>query len=199
MHRDLHELLPRATVRLITHFLVHPESELHFRALQRHTGLSIGSLQREVDRLESLGLICRREENGRLLFRAVSEHASWNAFRVLLREHASATDVLREALSEVEGVDAAFIFGSQVQGTARPDSDVDLLVVGDHIVGHQLGDAVLRAQALLDRPLDVKRYTRPKFVSGFRQGGRFLRQVLAGPKEWVIGSDESLPIACGAR
>jgi predicted nucleotidyltransferase len=192
--RDLHALLPQSTIRVVTHFLVHPGSARHFRALQRHTGLSIHSLQRELSRLEALGLIHRREEAGRVLFSARADHPSWAAFRVLLREHAPVADVVRDALFDVDGVEIAFVFGSQVRSDARPDSDVDLFVVGDDISGHRLGDALLRAQALLDRPIDVKRYTRRKLERSLVQGGRFLRNVLDGPKEWLVGSDEALPI-----
>jgi predicted nucleotidyltransferase len=198
MPATLHELLPRATIRVVTHFLVHPESELHFRALQRHTALGIHSLQREVARLESLGLIDRREEDGRVVFRAVADHPSWDAFRVLVREHAHPGDILREAIHDVEGIDAAFVFGSQVRGDTRPDSDVDLLVVGDEIASHQLGEAMLRAQALLDRRVDVKHYTRSKLAAGLAQGSRFLHEVLAGPKEWLVGSAEVLPTVASA-
>jgi hypothetical protein len=74
---------------------------------------------------------------------------------------------------------------------------VDLLVVGDDLASHQLGDAMLRAQALLDRPVDVKHYTRSKLAAGLAQGSRFLREVLAGPKEWLVGSAEVLPGVAG--
>jgi predicted nucleotidyltransferase len=198
MPGHLNDLLPKATIRLVTHFLVHPESELHFRALQRHTALGIHSLQREVLRLELLGLIERRAEAGRVVFGAVAGHPSWDALRILVREHADPADVLRDALYDVGGVEMAFVFGSQVRGDARPDSDVDLLVVGDDVVGHKFGDAMLRAQALLDRPVDVKRYTRRKLAAGMAQGSRFLRDVLAGPKEWLVGSADVLASAVSA-
>jgi predicted nucleotidyltransferase len=198
MPGDLYELLPKARIRLVTHFLVHPESALHLRALQRHTALGIHSLQREVARFESLGLIRRREEDGRVLFQAVTSHPSWDALRVLVRQHADPADVLRDAIHDVGGVEAAFVFGSHVRGDSRPDSDVDLLVVGDGVASHQLGDAMLRAQALLNRPVDVKYYTRRKLAAGLAQKSRFLREVLSGPKAWLIGSADALPSVAGA-
>jgi len=198
MTGDLETLLPTGTVRVLTHFLVHPDSQLHFRALHRHTGISIHSLQREVARLEALGLLHRHEEDHRVTFHATPKHPSWEAFRTLLRAHARPAAVLRDALQDVEGISAAFVFGSQVHGPdagahPRPDSHVDVLIYGDAVAADQLGDALLRVQSLLGRAVDVKRYTTRKLQKGLERGAPFLHDVLTGPKEWLVGSAEELP------
>lgn len=190
----LHHLLPRSTTRLAIHFLLHPEWKLHFRALKEHTGLGTGSLQRELAKLETLGLLKRVTRRGKVYFEAVVEHPTWNAFRALIREHADPADVLREALSGLEGIRAAFIFGSTVKGDTRPDSDVDLFLVEEpEIPLVVMGHIMLDAEVLLDREIDVIRYTPEKLAQRF-VGPRnwFLRRVLSGPKLWLVGSEEHL-------
>jgi predicted nucleotidyltransferase len=188
-------LLPGSTFRLLTHFLLHPERKLHFRALREHTGLGTGSLQRELARLEGLGLIRRMDRGGKAYYAPVLEHPSWGAFRTLVREHGDPADVLREALSEVEGIKAAFIFGSSVRGTARRDSDIDVFILEEDVPLASLGRATLEAQGLLERPLDVKRYTPATLARKLRKGGGFLKDALSGPKTWVIGSEDALQVA----
>src|SRR5688572_12990601 len=102
-------------------------------------------------------LILRHEEGGRVLYGAVAGHPSWDAFRTLVREHADPVAVLRGALMDIDGVRAAFVFGSVARGDARPDSDVDLLVVTDDVQHQDFARAVLEAQVLLDREVDFKR------------------------------------------
>ena len=59
------------------------------------------------------------------------------------------------------------LFGSHARGTARPDSDVDLIVVREsiHDRRHETGD-VLRLLARYPFPKDVLLYSRAEFDKG---------------------------------
>jgi DNA-binding transcriptional ArsR family regulator len=102
---------------VITHFVLHPDIVLHFQALGRVTGLSSWSPQNELTRLEELGLI-DREQDGRLVrYRVARVAARWSTFRDPVARLADHAEVLRVALSELPGVDAAFIYGSYAPNT----------------------------------------------------------------------------------
>jgi len=49
-----------ALARVAIHLGARPEEAQHFRALQRRTGLPVRSLQRELERLQRLGVVVRR-------------------------------------------------------------------------------------------------------------------------------------------
>lgn len=179
--------------RLIVHFVVHPESNLGVRALGRHIGMTgKRSMQVEVDRLCSLGLLQRRATGREVLVSRNSAASQWKALALLVQEYAP-VPVLRDALADVPGIQAAFVFGSIARGDARPDSDIDLLVLGDDIPDRALGRAILEASVVLDRPLDAKRYTRKTFVRDAQPGASFLPAMLRGPKVWIAGSPADLP------
>lgn len=189
----LRDLLPGGTLRLVTHFILHPEDRLHFRALKQRTGLGTGALQRELARLEGLGLVTRTEQSGKVYHEPIWTHPSWRAFRMLLREHGDPMDVLRDALSTVSGIKAAFVYGSTVRGDTRPDSDIDVFIVEEDMPLHEIGRATSEAMSLLDREIDVRWYD-PETLSRRIEGGSgFIRRVLGGPKAWLIGSEDLLP------
>ncbi len=181
-----------ARARLLAHFVVHPDRRVHGRALERHTGLGKRSLQAELGRLESMGLVRREPEGRRILFVRDSAHPQWRAIDSLVGAYAPA-EVLRHVLWDVPGVEAAFIFGSMARGDARPDSDIDLLVYGDSIPQGAVGRALLEAAVVLDRPVDAKRYDRNRFLRDARPHASFLPHALMGPKLWLIGSEDTLP------
>ena len=181
-----------ARARLLAHFVVHPESREHVRWLERHTGLGKRSLQAELARLEAMGLVRREREGRRVVYVRSGYTPQWRAIESLVGEYGIPL-LIRDALVDVPGIEAAFIFGSLARGDARPDSDVDLLVYGDpelSALGHAIGDLAL----VLDRRLDVKTYDRARFVRDNRVGASFLPSALAGPRLWVSGSDRDLPI-----
>jgi predicted nucleotidyltransferase len=178
--------------RLLVHFVVNPRSRLSLRALGRRAGVpGKRSLQIEVDRLVALGLLrVEREARATIVSRS-ADPPQWSAVTSLAREFAPLL-VLRDVLAGVPGVEAAFVFGSFARGDARPDSDIDLFVYGE-IPDLELGAAVLDASLILDRELDVKRYSESAFRRDVQPGASFLPSALRGPKLWLVGSAERLP------
>ena len=181
-----------AFARLVLYFALHGDEPVHVRALHRHSGLSMSSLHRELQRLEGRGLVERMEEGGRVLYRAVETSAGWKGLRQLIRDFAHPAEVVEEALSGVDGIEAAFVFGSFARGDARDDSDVDVLVVADTAAQGRLGREAAEASVLLGRPVEIRSYTREKLQRQLGAGNAVLRRILAGPKQWIIGDEQRL-------
>src|SRR5256885_14830621 len=64
----LREVSGRARGRLIGALRSGPESGVHLRELSRGAGLSLSSLQRELERLLASGLLSRRTQANRVVF-----------------------------------------------------------------------------------------------------------------------------------
>jgi len=178
-----------ARARLLAHFVARPESRLHVRALERATGVGKRSLQAELTRLVEMGLVRREREGRRVVYVRSGYTPEWRAIEKLVATYGIPL-LLRAALMGVPGVEAAFIFGSLARGDARPDSDVDLLVYGND-AGPTLD--YLYVFGLLDRKLDDKWFDREHFIRWNDTRVSFLPTALAGPKIWLIGSEDVLP------
>lgn len=185
--------------RVVALFVLHPDLAVHFRALQRITGVSHRSLQLELKRLCQLGLISRESVGRTVVFSAVSDHPRWAALRELVREFATPADLLRVGLARVPGIAAAFIYGSFALGTdVHPASDVDVFVVGETLDRPEtrvaLSAELLEIAGLLSREVNVTRFTPQKLASRWQPGrsAQFVQSVLAGEKEWLIGNESSL-------
>lgn len=181
-----------AMARLLLYFALHPDDAVHVRELGRRTGLAAASIQNELRRLQRLGLISREQVGRRLLYRLDAGSPSWPAFRALIRQLAQPAEVLREAFSGIGGVDAAFVFGSHARGDTRPDSDVDLFIVGDESARRSLSDPLTEAESLLGRDVDVIAYTPERVAKRAQSNGGFLQKVLEAPIQWVAGDPQIL-------
>lgn len=185
-----------ALARVVAHFVLRPGAALHFRALQRATGVSSRSLQQELARLEELGMV-RGERAGRLVrYRAVDDHPRWRVLREMVRAFAAPAELLRAVVLGAPGVEAAFLYGSFArEGAVDEGSDVDVMVVGnvdEPETRFALGEGALEAAALLGREVNLTRYTPERLAARRARGGRFLRSVLEGPKEWLVGDERVL-------
>lgn len=189
----LSELLASpALARLVLHFALHGHEPHHVRGLQRRSGLSMSSLNRELRRLEGKGLVIREVDRGRMFYHAVADHPAWRTLRQLIRDFAEPAEVVEEAIAGIEGIDAAFVYGSFARGDARDDSDVDVLVVGDLAEDAALGRQAAEASVLLGRPVEVRSYTPERLRKQIASGNAVLRRILAGPKRWLVGDEARL-------
>ncbi|HEX5869072.1 MAG TPA: nucleotidyltransferase domain-containing protein [Longimicrobium sp.] len=181
-----------AMARVVIDFAVHPDDAPYGREIQRRTGLTPRSLQTELGRLESLGVIRRRKEGRLVRYELVESNPRWRALRSLVRELADPVDVVRNALADVPGIGAAFVFGSFARGDTREDSDVDVFIIGKDIPDHLLYRGTIEAQILLNREVNIVDMTREDLVRRIESGSSFIRNVLRGPKVWLVGSEAEL-------
>lgn len=116
----------------------------------------------------------------------------WRVLRQLIRELADPVDVARDALSDVPGVLAAFVFGSFARGDVRKDSDVDVFILGEGIPEDLLSRRTLDAGVLLGREVNVVQMTRGELRERLQAGSGFLTHVFTGAKRWLVGDERTL-------
>lgn len=178
--------------RVIIDLAVHPDDAPYGREIQRRTGLTPRSLQTELARLESLGVVRRRHERRLVRYELVESNPRWRALRTLIRELADPIEVVRNALADVPGISAAFVFGSFARGDTREDSDVDVFIIDDGIPEERLARRTIEAEILLGREVSVVQMTRDELASRVESGSSFIRNVLHGPKVWLVDSETEL-------
>ena len=187
-----------ALARLVSYFAARPAATPHLRALMRHTGLTARSLQAELARLEGLGVVLRERAGGRVQVRGVESHPAWGALRQLARVLADPIDLLRLALVDVPGIQAAFVFGSEAKGTAGPESDLDVLVVAEEMDERLLARRTIDLWLLLGQEVNVVDLTPDALAAKVVAGRTFYREILRGPQRWVVGGLDRLPPAARA-
>jgi len=161
-------LFGRARRLVLGWLLGHPDEEYFLRQLVRQTGLSPGSVQRELKELVAAGLITRRVRGRQVYFQADPQSPVFHELQSLFVKTAGLADVVREALAPVrDRVDLAFVFGSAARGQLQNDSDVDLCVVGRVPFGDVV-DVVGDAERKLGRDINPVVYTVNEYQRAWR-------------------------------
>lgn len=181
----IHHLLGETRTAILAALLLRPEQGRHVRDLARTTGLSAGSLHRELTALVTLGVL-RREQIGRQVFyRANPDCPVLPELTGLMRKTAGIVDVLREALAPLtDRIDMAFVYGSMAKGNPHTHSDVDLMVVG----AAGFAEVVLAlqdAQETIGREINPTVLNPQGFEKRRRQRDSFVATIWQEPKLWL--------------
>jgi len=168
-------------LRLLGELFVYASEGRSVTELSATTGIPQATVSREVARLEEAGLL-RSVRRGRLRLVEANDGLSYYPeLRALLLKTIGPVAVLTQALSEVDGIACAFIFGSwaaRYEGERGPSpNDIDLLVIGTP----DLDDLYAACrQAERELRLDVNPVVRSE--SEWRKAGSgFLGDIRKGP------------------
>ncbi|MBI1850569.1 MAG: nucleotidyltransferase domain-containing protein [Planctomycetes bacterium] len=164
--------------------------ELHGREIARQAGLNDATVRQELKKLAGLRLVSARRDGNRAYYRADPAHPLYPEIRNLVLKTSGLGDVLRQALDK-SPVRVAFVFGSIADGSERPESDVDLMVVGSLSL-RQASTPLAVAASRLGREINPHVLNPHEFARRKRDGDHFLTSVLRGPKLFVIGNDDEL-------
>jgi len=188
----IHHLLGETRTAVLAALLLRPEQPLHVRELERLTGVSSGTLHRELQALVGYGVLKRKQTGRQVFYQPDLACPVLPELTGLLRKTAGLADVLREALVPLaERIELAFVYGSMAKGEVHAHSDIDLMLVGS--LG--FADAALAlepAAAALRREINPTVLTPEQFEEKRRRGEAFISTVWNGPKVWVMeDKDES--------
>ncbi|HJY85389.1 MAG TPA: nucleotidyltransferase domain-containing protein [Candidatus Acidoferrales bacterium] len=178
----------------------HPDQSFFYRQITRQLGgVSVGTLQRELNILSRLGLINRSTVGKQVFYRVNRNHPVFPELRALVAKTVGAIQVLRSALAPLsKRISLAFIYGSMARQEEKAESDIDLLIVGKvtlEDVLARLGDV----ESSLGRALNPTVYSVAEFKTRLGSGNHFLNSVLRGEKVFLIGDENELGKVGGIR
>lgn len=198
----LEELLgSKSRARLVSLLVVTDGAPLHMRELARLSGGSISSVQRDVERLEAMGLLTSVVDvKGRRQVSLVPEHPFAKPLAGLVAAdpraqygaRAASIPAMERSIKETLGecVDAIVtgfdpvqivLFGSYAQGMQRADSDLDLLVVLDEVGDdHQAAVDLRVALGRRPFPIDVIPTDPKRITESMKLVASVVRQAVEG-------------------
>lgn len=184
--------------RVLGLLLLHPGQRYYLREIARLTGTTPGTLTRELSKLVNAGLLTVEKVGNQAHYSANRECPIYPELASILRKTSGLVDVLAEGLMPLASkIEAAFVFGSMASDKASAGSEVDLMVIGDAEFG-EVVQHLHPLQQTLGREINPKLYSRAEWQKLVARNGAFVRDVLAKPKLFVIGNEQSL-IADGVK
>ena len=172
-------------------FGVAPDTELHMREIERRTGFAIGTVQKELQKLQRLDIVTRVKDGNRVYYHANTAHPLYSDIRSLVLKTSGLADVIKDALANKKGIKVAFVFGSLARQEDKATSDVDLMVIGN-ITLRKLTGLLMDVAGKIGREINPHALTEKEFVKRRTEQDHFLNQVLESPKIFIIGTENDL-------
>lgn len=189
-------LFTKTQQRVLRVLFGQPDRSFYASELIRDAGTGSGAAQRELARLEHSGLIVARRIGNQKHYQANAASPLYAELRNIVLKTVGLAEPLRVALKPVaSGIRAAFVYGSVAKATDQAASDIDLMVVSDSLSYGDVFGALDKLSRTLGRQVNPTVYSTAEFSKRARNENAFITRVLEGPKLWVIGTENDLPVA----
>lgn len=175
----------------------HVDECFYLRQIVRMTGAGLGPVQRELKQLTDTGIVRRFVQGHQVYFQASQDSPIFNELKSLITKTAGVAETLQSALTPIaDRIIIALVYGSIARGEENQRSDVDLLVVGD-VAFVEAVKALRSAQEALGREINPTVYPVDEFRSRITEDHYFVRDILNGPKIFVVGDEHELKRLAG--
>ncbi len=115
-----------ARVKLLQQFLLNPEEEFFIRELTRILDEQINSLRRELENLETIGMLKSREKNRKKYYRINPHFPLLHEFTSIIRKSNDAFQGVLKKLNKLGDIELCILTGQFIGA----DTTVDVFVVG---------------------------------------------------------------------
>lgn len=160
---------------LLNYFFMHENERLYVNELVRRLGIDKRNLIKKLAELEKLGLFST-DYVGNLKFYSLNKKFPlYREYRNIILKTAGIEQHLKEIMTELSGVEQAFIYGSFVTNKMDIASDIDIMVIGSHDIV-ELQKAIGQLQKKYDRAINVTSMDAKEFIS--RKDDPFVAGVL---------------------
>lgn len=172
-------------------FFTNPKSRYYVRQLQSMFQVSVGSLHRELRRLEKIGIL-KSEREGNLKFYSINtDYPLFNELKGIVSKTIGVEGSLRKVLKDIVGISIAFIYGSFASRKETERSDIDLFLIGEF--DEDLLNKKLRSlEQYLAREINYTSMKESEFKEEKQKKFQFLRKVLNEPKLFLLGDENEL-------
>jgi DNA-binding transcriptional ArsR family regulator len=166
------------------------DERLHLRELARRSELAVGTVRQELNRLTRLGVVDSETNGNRTYYRANQAHPLYPGISGLVLKPVGEVEVLQATLRETP-VRVAFFYGPAAGHPGLLARELDLIVIG-WIAKRRLAALLTTWAEEAGRGIRFYLRTAEQFRSKKRAHDPFLSKVLAAPRLFIVGDEQSL-------
>ena len=179
----------KTRVRILELFMFNPENIYYVRQISSLTGKAVIGVQREVEKLERLGILDKFHDGNRVYYRVLKSCPIFEELKSIFLKTSGIAEVLKNQLAGSKAIQFAFIYGSYAKGEENISSDIDLMVIGS-ISSKKLSQLLAAHRSKLQREINYSSISPGEFKKKFAARNHFISSVIKEKKIFIIGRED---------
>lgn len=178
-------------IKLLDIFLSLPNARFYIRELERKINEEAKNISRELQNLETLGLLISEKHGNRRFYSPNENFFLYPELKGIIFKTTGVLGLLKEAVAKLKGIEAAFIYGSYATGKETESSDVDLMIIGKPDLT-ELNEVISGLEDKLNREINYMCFDREEYEERKKTKDAFVSGVLSDEKMMLKGSENAV-------
>ncbi len=166
-------------MKVLGYFLMNPKKEHYINELAKNLEIDPGNLFRKLKELENEGILVSEKKGNQRYFSLNKEYPLLNEVRQYYRFKYGVDVLIKEKLNQVDKIKEAYIFGSYAKGNINGESDIDVLLIGDHS-SLDAKRKILPLQKVLGREINIIDLSLEEFKKKKQRKDDFIENIFSG-------------------
>jgi predicted nucleotidyltransferase len=163
---------------LLKLYFAHPEKQYYIRELARMLHRPAAYIRRELMNLEKIGLFTSEFAGKEKYFKLNQNFLFYKEVKSVVNKTIGIESRIKQILDKSKNIEAAYIFGSYAKDKLTPESDIDLLIIGqkDNVDIHH---KIYGLQTEFDREINIIDMDRKEFIKRQKKKDEFISEIFA--------------------
>ncbi len=182
------DILIKSKIRqkILSRFFADESRRFYINEMARLVNTTQGTCRRELNKLVDMGVLTTSKE-GNLLYYQVNKQAPfYREFSAIIQKTIGIEAKLKSLLQGFKGISYAFIFGSYAKREFKPESDIDVVIIGI-IEEDRLIRVFKDVEKAIGREINYHIYTEKEFKNKLRTDS-FIKNIIKN--HIIIKGDE---------
>jgi hypothetical protein len=164
----------------------------HVRGIVREVGEEINAVRRELERLESFGILKKEPRGNRIYYFVNKEYSGYGDILEIVSKSTGLGRTIIESRNKIGKLAFVMFSGKFARRKPRKNADnVDILVVGE-VVLPELASIIRTYESKLGREINYTVMTREELDYRKKRRDPFLQGIFLGSRVMIIGDEEEL-------
>ncbi|MDD5696539.1 MAG: nucleotidyltransferase domain-containing protein [Candidatus Pacebacteria bacterium] len=178
----------KTAIKILGYYFLNQDRRHYINELAQILNEDAGNLFRKLKELEEEGVLISEKQGQEKYFYLNKTYPLLKELKSIYESKHGLPEKIKEALSGLKGLEAAYIFGSYAKSKFKKEkvfdseSDIDLLLIGSHDA-LRAKKLVFPLQGVLKREINIIDFSSKEFEKKNKEGDNFIKNIF---KEGVI-------------
>lgn len=168
----------KITIKILGYFFLNPRKEHYINELAEILNLDTGNLFRKLEELEAEGILISRRRGNQRYFGLNVKYSLLKEVKKMYERKYGLVDRLKEIAGNIKGLKYAYIFGSYAKNQLQQESDIDILLIGNHSP-LEAKRKILPLQNEIKREIGIIDLTPKEFNSRKKRQDEFIKNIFS--------------------
>ena len=173
------------TKSLLGFYFLHEHESLYVNELVRRLSLDKRNLMKKLKELEKEGIFISKMMGNQKYYSLNKKFPLYKEYQTIVLKTIGLEQKLKDALTDIQGIKKAYIYGSYAEDKMDASSDIDIIVIGDQDT-ILIQKSISQLQKLMDREINVINVTEREFTLKKKEKDPFILNILKKKKIEVI-------------